>query len=494
MRETKEKNMKPVAVQSAMGSCKLPGFDDIRRTAARDATHFPTMLKDLVAKIKSKKKLNAFIRLYEQEARTRSEAIAQKLADGKGGSLAGMTVGLKDLFSYANHPLQAASAILDGYVAQYDATAVARLLAHDALILGHQNCDEFGMGSANIHSVYGPTHHALDPTLATGGSSGGSAVAVQARLCHVALGTDTGGSVRQPAALCGVVGFKPTYGRISRYGVVAYASSFDTVGILAQNITDCARVLTAIAGGDGMDNTASSLAVPDYVAALKKPEGKMRIAYFPETLEDEGLQAEIKEATHARLQRLRQAGHTVEAVSFPLLHHALPTYYILSTAEASSNLARYDGIRYGGHTEEAANLKELYVRTRSEGFGKEVQRRMMLGAFVLSSGYYDAYYIRAQQVRRLIKTSLEQILDQYDFIVLPTTPTTAFSHEEAQQMSPVKSYSADLYTVPASVAGLPAISIPNGSDAKGLPIGLQLIGAPYGEAALLRGAQEILEL
>jgi aspartyl-tRNA(Asn)/glutamyl-tRNA(Gln) amidotransferase subunit A len=311
-------------------------------------------------------------------------------------------------------------------------------------------------------------------------------------MCHVSLGTDTGGSVRQPAAFCGLVGLKPTYGRISRHGLVAYASSFDTIGIFSQTIEDCAVVLEAIAGPDEFDSTVSRRAVPAYTAQLQF-KGKAKVAYFPAALAHPGLQPIIRTQTQATLDALRKAGHQVEAVDFPLLDYALPTYYILANAEASANLARFDGVRYGYRSPEGATVADMYKKTRTQGFGEEVQRRILTGTFVLSAEYYDAWYVKAQQVRRLIKEQLEEILTAYDFIVLPTTPTTAFKIGEKIQ-DPLAMYLADLYTVLASIAGLPAISIPNGADAQGLPIGLQVIAPAFGEAELLAFAKYLTTL
>lgn len=437
-------------------------------------------------------KLNAFLRTYAEEARQRAAAIDQKLSVGDTQKLAGMVVGLKDLLCYQDHPVQASSKILEGFVSPFNATATQRLLDEDAIIIGHQNCDEFGMGSSNENSAFGPVHNALATDRVPGGSSGGSAVAVQAHMCYVSLGTDTGGSVRQPAAFCGIVGLKPTYSRISRHGLIAYASSFDTIGILSQNIRDCASVLEVIAGPDNFDSTVSQQPVPAYTANLQLIN-KTKVAFLPVALEHPSLQAAIRKRTQATLDALCQAGYQVEAVDFPLLEYALPTYYILANAEASSNLARFDGVRYGYRSPESTTVTDMYYKTRMQGFGEEVKRRILTGTFVLSAGYYDAWYIKAQQVRRLIKEKLESIFATHDFIVLPTTPTTAFEMEKGER-DPLAMYLADLYTVPASIAGVPAISIPNGTDEDGLPIGIQIIAPAFGEAQLLAFAQHITTL
>ena len=436
--------------------------------------------------------LNAFVRTYAEEAKQQAIALDKKREAGQAKELAGMVIGLKDLICYQDHPLQASSKILEGFIAQFSATATQRLLDKDAVIIGHQNCDQFGMGSSNENSALGPVHNAIDTSRVPGGSSGGSAVAVQAHMCHASLGTDTGGSVRQPAAFCGIVGLKPTYSQISRHGLVAYASSFDTIGIFSQTIQDCAAVLEVIAGADEFDSTVSQQPVPAYTQQLQW-ERKAKVAYLPVTLDHPGLQAEIRTETQAKLDALRQAGHEVEAVDLPLLYYALPTYYILANAEASANLSRFDGVRYGYRSPESNTVADMYCKTRTEGFGEEVKRRILTGTFVLSADHYDAWYVKAQQVRRLIKERLEAILTTYDFIVLPTTPTTAFKLGEHTQ-DPLAMYLADLYTVIASIAGIPAISIPNGTDQQGLPIGLQIMAPAFGEAQLLAFAQYIISI
>jgi len=436
--------------------------------------------------------LNAFLRTYAEEAKQQAVAIDRRRQVAPLSKLSGMVVGLKDLLCYKDHPVQAASKILEGFVSQFSATAVQRLVDEDAIIIGHQNCDQFGMGSSNENSAFGPVHNALDMNRVAGGSSGGSAVAVQAHMCHVSLGTDTGGSVRQPAAFCGLVGLKPTYARISRHGLIAYASSFDTIGIFAQSVQACAAVLEIIAGPDEFDSTVSHQPVPTYTAQLQF-DRKAKVAYWPIALTHPGLQPAIRTQTQATLDSLRQAGHQVEAVDFPLLAYALPTYYILANAEASSNLARFDGVRYGYRSPESATVADMYRKTRTQGFGQEVQRRILTGTFVLSADYYDAWYVKAQKVRRLIKEKLEAVFATYDFIVLPTTPTTAFKIGEHTQ-DPLAMYLADLYTVPASIAGVPAISIPNGTDENSLPIGLQVMAPAFGEAKLLAFAEYLTAL
>jgi aspartyl-tRNA(Asn)/glutamyl-tRNA(Gln) amidotransferase subunit A len=445
-----------------------------------------------LSNIKANPHLNVFLEVYEAEALARAEEIDRKFAAGTQGRLAGMVVGIKDVISYRDHHLQAGSRILEGFVAQFDATAVQRLLAEDAIIIGRQNCDEFAMGSSNENSAYGPVLNAADPTRVPGGSSGGSAVAVQADLCLASLGSDTGGSVRQPAAFCGVVGLKPTYSRISRWGLIAYASSFDTIGIISRSVADAALLLEVIAGPDEFDSTVSQLPVPAYSQQLQLDQ-KPRIAYIAETIESTGLREEIRESILGNISRLKESGHQVDAVEFPLLAYVLPTYYILITAEASSNLARYDGVKYGYRHPGDGSLESMYKKTRSEAFGEEVKRRILLGTFVLSADYYDAYYTKAQRVRRLIKEKTEELFATYDFLLLPTTPTTAFKLGENTD-DPLKMYLADIYSVQANVAGIPAISVPAGTDRDGLPIGLQIMAKRFDEARMLAFAQYVMGL
>jgi len=434
-------------------------------------------------RIKKYAHLNAFLEVFEEEALERAIHIQDKINKGTAGKLAGMVMGLKDNISYKNHLMSASSKILDGYTAVYSATVVDRILAEDAIIIGRLNCDEFAMGASNETSYFGPVKNFADETKVSGGSSGGAAVAVQADLCFATLASDTGGSIRQPAAFCGVVGLKPTYARVSRYGVVAYASSFDQVGPIAKSVEDAALILEVIAGKDHHDATSSSEIVPEYSKLLAN-SSKKKIAYIEETLHSEGLDPEIKDNILKQIATLKANGHTVEPVSFEYLDYVVATYYILTTAEASSNLARYDGIHYGYRSSASTDLISTYKKSRSEGFGEEVKRRIMLGTFVLSAGYYDAYYNKAQKARRLIKEKIEQILTSYDFIITPTTPTPAFNIGE-QIQDPIVMYLADIFTVGPSLAGLPAISIPVGFNKAGLPIGLQIIGRRFNETDLL---------
>ncbi|MCG8340881.1 MAG: Asp-tRNA(Asn)/Glu-tRNA(Gln) amidotransferase subunit GatA [Cytophagales bacterium] len=464
-----------------------PSFGALHAVTSKGRDHCLEEVRHCLANIAKNKHLNAFLTIYEEEALQRARTIDQKIREGKGGKLAGLVVGLKDLLCYQDHPVQASSKMLEGFISQFSATVVQRLIDEDAIIMGHQNCDQFGMGSSNENTAFGPVLNPIDPTKVPGGSSGGSAVGVQAGMCHVALGSDTGGSVRQPAAFCGIVGLKPTYARISRHGLIAYASSFDTIGILSKNVEDCATVLEVIAGKDDFDSTVAKKTVPPYTKQLTLNK-KVKVAYLKETLEHQGLQEEIRSNTLATIRFLKSEGHQVGEVDFSLLEYVLPTYQLLSTAEASANLARFDGVRYGYRSPHATTLTSIYNKTRTEGFGKEVQRRILLGTFALSANYCDAYYVKAQKVRRLIKEKTEAILAEYDFIILPTTPTTAFRLGGYTQ-DPLTMYLADTYTVQASVAGVPAISIPNGVDKEGLPIGLQIIANAFEEQSLLAFAQ-----
>ncbi len=423
------------------------------------------------------KALNAFLEVYEDDAMARAALVDAKLKAGTAGKLAGLVVGIKDLLCYEGHHSYAGSKILESFKSSFSATAVQRLLDEDAIIIGRQNCDEFGMGSTNENSAYGAALNYANQAHVAGGSSGGSAVAVQAGMCQVSLGTDTGGSIRMPAAFCGVIGLKPTYGLVSRWGLIAYASSFDTIGPIANYVSDARLVLEVIKGDDGQDSTLSS-SVPE------AQKDKKRIAYIKEVVEHPSLQPQIKAAFEVQVENLKGLGYTVEAVDFPYIDQLLPTYYVLTTAESSSNLARFDGVKFGHRTANPVDLMQLYKRTRQEGFGEEVQRRIMLGTFVLSADYYDAYYTKAQKVRRLIQEKTLSILADYDFIISPTTSSTAYRVGEKTQ-DPIQMYLGDLFTVQANVAGVPGLSIPMGSDSTGLPMGFQLMTNPFQEDKML---------
>lgn len=427
--------------------------------------------------------LNAFIEVYETEAKAQAIAIDIKIKEGKAGKLAGLVIGIKDVISHEGHALRASSKILNNYVAQYNATVIERLLAEDAIIIGRQNCDEFAMGSSNEKSVWGVVRNEADTERVPGGSSGGSAVCVQANMCMVSLGSDTGGSVRQPASFCGIFGLKPTYSRISRWGLIAYASSFDCIGIFAHDSKDIAAVLEIIAGADDKDSTVSQKIVPEYSTLLNSSK-KYKIAYLKEGLESEGVQKDVKEATALQIEKLKSAGHILEPVTFDLLDYSIPAYYILTTAEASSNLSRYDAVKFGHRSSETTDLMSMYKKSRAEGFGKEVKKRIMLGTYVLSASYYDAYYTKAQKIRRLIKNEFDAIFLKYDFLIMPTSPITAFKIGELND-DPLAMYLADIFTVSANIAGVPGISVPIGEDSQKLPIGLQILANDFQEAELL---------
>lgn len=468
-------------------------FREIRNDLENGSLSCRDLVKQHLSNIREKAHLNVFLTVYEEEALARASLIDEKIQGKKAGRLAGLVVGIKDVLAFHDHPLQASSKILDGFTAQFTATAVQRLLDEDAIIIGRQNCDEFAMGSSNENSAFGPVLHAIDPSRVPGGSSGGSAVGVMADLCHVSLGSDTGGSVRQPAGFCGVIGLKPTYSRISRYGLIAYGSSFDCIGIFGKCIEDVALVLEVIAGADEYDSTVSNLPVPAYSQHLNKPNGSLKIGYLKQIDDSDGIQPEIRENIQGKIQKLKEAGYAVEPIEFPLMEYILPTYYILATAEASSNLSRFDGVRYGYRSPRTTDLHSMYKKSRSEGFGKEVQRRILLGTFVLSASYYDAYYTKAQKVRRIIRDRTKEMLKKYDFIVMPVTPTTAFKLGE-HSSNPLEMYLGDLFSVQANVVGVPAISIPCGEDKNGLPIGLQVIADDFEESKLLQFSNLLTQL
>lgn len=450
-------------------------------------------LQQYLERIRSLGHLNAFTAVFEEEARVQASRLDERRRAGSPmGRLHGVIIGIKDVICYKDHPVTASSKMLQGFTALYSATAVQRLLDEEAILIGMLNCDEFAMGSSNENSAYGPVRNYADETRVPGGSSGGSAVAVQAGLCMAALGSDTGGSVRQPADFCGLVGLKPGYGRISRHGLIAYASSFDQIGVLTQCVEDAALLLEIMAGPDEYDSTADPSPPPSYSGLLTSPGQPRRIAWFREALEHPGLDPEIRRALEETIRQLKAAGHTVEEVSFDLLDYVVPAYYVLTTAEASSNLGRYDGVRYGHRSEvPAGSLAEFYARNRTEGFGREVKRRIMLGSFVLSAGYYDAYYTRAQQVRRLLRDWTDRVFESYDFLMMPNSPVTAFKLGEKME-DPLAMYLADIYTVMANLTGVPAISLPLYRHSNGLPFGLQLIANRRDELSLLQMARQLM--
>ena len=468
-------------------------LDEIKRELQGGGITVEGLVKNYLAQIKSNAHLNAFNEVFEAEALSSSKAVDARIKTGTAGKLAGMVIGIKDNICYKGHKVSASSKILEGFTSIYSSTIVERLLAEDAVIIGRCNCDEFAMGASNENSYFGPVKNYADNKRVPGGSSGGSAVAVQANMCHAAIGTDTGGSVRQPASFCGLVGLKPTYGSISRHGIIAYASSFDQVGPITRSVEDAALLLEVMAGADDYDSTLTQLPVPKYSYKLTADTSKKKIAYLQEALSSPGVDAEVKSAMATYIDKLRAEGHTVKAIAFEYLDYIVPTYYILATAEASSNLARYDGVHYGYRSLKATDLQSTYKRSRSEGFGKEVKRRIMLGTFVLSAGYYDAYYAKAQKVRRLIREKTDSLLEEFDFILTPTAPEPAFALGKTEK-DPVVMYLYDIFTVQASLAGVPAISLPAGTNNEGLPLGLQLLTKRFAEQELLNFSKYFLQL
>jgi len=444
-----------------------------------------------LGKIEENKHLNAFVEVYDQEALQRATTIDQKIKAGTAGSLAGLVIGIKDNICYANHKVTASSKILENFESLFDATVVERLLKEDAIIIGRLGCDEFAMGSANETSVYGPVRNPHDTDKVPGGSSGGSASAVAADLCQATLGSDTGGSIRQPASFCGIVGMKPTYGRVSRNGLIAFASSFDQIGPFTRSVEDMQQIMAVISGEDKADTTCVARPAINADAPLK--EGKKKLAYLKEYLFNDAIDPEIKAEVLDRIEKLRAAGHQVDEVEFPYLEFLVPTYYVLTTAEASSNLARYDGVHFGYRSPRATDLETTYKYSRTEGFGTEVKRRILLGTFVLSSGYYDAYYTKAQKVRGLISQKTKEIFEDYDFLILPTTPKTAFNIGQ-EYSDPTTMYLEDIYTVQANIAGNPAISLPLGKHSNGLPFGVQLVADNFEDEQLLAFSEYLTTL
>jgi len=457
-------------------------FNDVQNALNMNTTNVVEITKTYLHNIAKNLHLNAFNEVYSDEALEQAKLVDEKLSNRSAGKLAGMIIGIKDNLCYKNHKVSASSKILDGFESLYTATAVQRLIDEDAIIIGRLNCDEFAMGSANENTIYGTVKNPLDNSKVAGGSSGGSAAAVSAGLCIAALGSDTGGSIRQPAAFCGIVGIKPTYSRVSRYGLIAYASSFDQVGPLTNNVSDAALILEVISGKDNFDSTVSKKDVDDYSIAKFDNKPK-RIAYISECLNRKGLDSEVKEFIENKIDKLKREGHIVEPISFPYLDLLVPTYYVLTTAEASSNLARFDGVHYGYRSENITNLESTYVNSRTEGFGDEVKRRIMLGTFVLSAGYHEAYFTKAQKIRRLIKDKTNEMFEEYDFVISPTTPHTPFEIGK-KQTDPTIMYLEDIFTVQANLAGNPAISLPLGIHSNGLPIGLHLMADNFKESDL----------
>ena len=432
-------------------------------------------------------KIKAYLMLTEEEAFRQADQVDGKIAKGEQiGDLAGIPLGLKDILCTKGIETTCASKILKGYIPFYDATVIQRLRERDGVFLGKLNMDEFAMGSSTENSGFQITRNPWDLNRIPGGSSGGSAAAVAADECIAALGTDTGGSIRQPAACCGVVGLKPTYGRVSRYGLVAFASSLDQIGPITKDVEDCAILMNAICGYDPCDSTSVNVEVPDYKQSLKKTIKEIRIG-IPEEYFIEGIDPEVEKSVRDAIDSFRKWGAEVQTISLPHTEYAVAIYYIIATAEASSNLARYDGVKYGFRSKGYRDLMEMYTQTRAKGFGKEVKRRIILGTYVLSAGYYDAYYRKASQVRTLMRRDFEEAFQKVDVIVAPTAPTPAFRIGEKTE-DPLQMYLSDIHTIPVNLAGIPAMSIPCGFSCEGLPIGLQIMGKHFDEGRLLRVA------
>ena len=433
---------------------------------------------------------NSFIEIFKDSALKKASEVNHKIKDKRQGALAGMIIGIKDNICYKDHEVTASSKMLKGFNSVFNATAVGRLLEEDAIIIGRLNCDEFAMGSSNENSFYGPVKHHLDETRVPGGSSGGSAVAVAEGLCMASLGSDTGGSIRQPASFCGVIGMKPSYGRVSRNGLLAYASSFDQIGVFTKHIEDACLLTHVMSGKDEFDSTLAS--VETHQKKIEPLDNKLAIGIPKDYLNFKSLDPEIKVKTESIIEKLESDGHQINYINFPFVKHLVPCYYVLTTAEASSNLARYDGAHFGYRSENANDINSTYVLSRTEGFGLEVKRRIMLGNFVLSSGYYDAYFTKAQKVRRLIKEATEQMLKENDILLFPTTPTTAFKIGEIND--PIQMYLQDIFTVHANIVGVPAVSLPMGTHSNNLPIGVQLMSNTFKEDLLYSASQYILKM
>mgnify|MGYP001162678882 CR=1 FL=1 len=465
-------------------------YKKLKKSLKEGGVSCVSITKSYIKEINKTKKLNVFIEIFEEEALERAVQIDKKIKLGKAGRLAGMIIGLKDNICYKNHKVTASSKILKDFESLYSSTVVDRIIAEDAIIIGRINCDEFAMGSSNENTIYGPVKNPLNTKKVAGGSSGGSAAAISAGLCLVALGSDTGGSIRQPASFCGVVGLKPTYSRVSRHGLIAYASSFDQIGPLANNVYDASLVLEVISGADKFDSTASRKKVENY-SEYKLQKKKFKIGYISECLNSQSLDEEVKSIFNAKISHLRKEGNIIDSVSFPYLDFLVPTYYVLTTAEASSNLSRYDGIRYGYRSKKTINLENTYLNSRTEAFGDEVKRRIMLGTFVLSAGYHEAYFTKAQKIRRLIREKTREIFKEYDFLISPTTPHTAFDIG-IEHVDPTKMYLEDIFTVQANLSGNPAISIPIGNSKKtNMPIGMHIMTNDFEEGKLVAFSKKI---
>lgn len=465
-------------------------LETLQRDVANRVYTCTQITQSYIKNIQDNDTYNAFLEVFEASALEQAKLIDDKIKNNQTlGKLFGLIIGIKDNIVYKNHKSSAASKILENYISPYSATVVERLLAEDAIIIGRLNCDEFAMGGSNENSAFGPVKNPIDITRVAGGSSGGSAAAVAAGLCIASLGSDTGGSIRQPAAFCGNIGFKPTYGRVSRWGLIAYASSFDQIGPITNNIDDAISIYEVIAGSDDFDATCSQKHID--ISDINTLENKKyKIAYFGNAIHHNSIDVEVKQACIDIIDKLQNEGHTLVDVSLDELDYIVPAYYVLTTAEASSNLSRFDGVKYGFHAQEAKDLEETYILSRAQGFGKEVQRRIMSGTFVLSAGYYDAYYAKAQKVRRIVSEKTFQIFKEYDFILCPTAPTTAYKIGAVQDT--VASFLGDIFTVQANIVGIPAISLPLAKDKNNLPIGIQIMANKFDESKLLAFAKKMM--
>ena len=452
-----------------------------RELIKKDQLSLKENIQFFLQNIEKNKNLNAYNFVFN-DCIDSTDEIENKIKNNRAGKLAGAVIAVKDLLSIKNRPLTCSSKILEGFEATYTATAIQKLIDEDAIIVGKTSCDEFAMGGSNESSAFGPVLNPHNTDHVPGGSSGGSAAAVAANLCDAAIGTDTGGSIRQPSSYCGIFGLKPTYGRVSRYGLTAYGSSFDTIGPMTNNVLDAAVIMEVLSGKDQQDSTSAEIQVPDYSKHITE-ESKFKIG-IPKEYFTEGLSLEVKNAINARIEELSNAGHEIIDISLPHTEYAISTYYILAMAEASANLSRYDGARYGFRSDDIKNLEDMYVNSRSEAFGEEVKRRIMLGTYVLSAGYYDAYYKKAQKVRRMIQNDFLNAFNNVDLVLSPTAPSTAFKLGELVD-DPLQMYLMDIYTTPANLAGIPAISIPIGTGENNLPIGIQFMGNHFDEVTLL---------
>lgn len=457
-----------------------------RRSILEGETTCQNLVGEALECIKNNDTFNIFLNVFESDSQDRADAVDKKIRSGLEPPLAGCIMGVKDILCMEGKTVTCGSHILEHYVSPYSATVVERLEEAGAVIVGKLNMDEFAMGSSNENSYFGPVKNPVDPERVPGGSSGGSAAAVAADLVPVTLGTDTGGSIRQPAAFCGVVGLKPTYGRVSRFGMVAFASSLDQIGPLGKNVDDVAEILKVIAGHDHRDSTSVDTPVPDYPKELENLDSmhELRIG-IPKNYFGEGLDPEINNAVLQSIKELKNRGFSVGDVSLPHSSYSVAAYYIIANAEASSNLARYDGARYGFRNKDAANLHDMYLKSRSDGFGDEVKRRIILGTYVLSAGYYDAYYRKAQKVRRLIYQDFNKVFRDFDVLIAPTAPTPPYKIGEKID-NPLEMYLGDIFTIPVNLAGLPGLVVPCGKTASGLPIGLQIIGKHFDEVTILK--------